>query len=397
MLFAAFVPLALGQTTTLTYSYNGLPLRILPDSADAWSYVRVFVPRSIIVSSVTASVQVDYSGVGDLNVYVFSAAGTRTKLLERNCGSLQNIDTTFDDAAPSKFAAFCPGEAGRGPFSGNEPLANSKGENAYGYWTLAVENNGSDKTGFINEFSVTITGTSTGDATIAPQTIVSATNFKSGAVAPGEMLAIFGVNLGPSGGMTASDTTLPTSLGQTSVTFDGAAVPLYYVSDKLVVVHAPTSLVAGNSTSIQVNSAAGASKSIPLPIVPARPGIFTYEAGPTGQAKVVNEDGTLNDSEHPAAVGTTIQVFATGLGVLEPPLKEGVPAPQDPLSITSLPVSATVGGRPATVTYAGAAPGLVGAYQVNLMIPKATPRGAVTLVLSVGDNFSQDDVTVQVQ
>jgi len=38
---------------------------------------------------VTASVQVQYSGVGDLNVYMWSPSGTRTKLLERNCGGLQ--------------------------------------------------------------------------------------------------------------------------------------------------------------------------------------------------------------------------------------------------------------------------------------------------------------------
>ena len=42
------------------------------------------------------------SGVGDLNVYLYSADGTRTKLLERNCGGLLNIDTTFDDSATTK-------------------------------------------------------------------------------------------------------------------------------------------------------------------------------------------------------------------------------------------------------------------------------------------------------
>ena len=124
MLLAAFAPLAFAQTT-VSYTFNGLPVPIYPDDWDVISVVRLYVPRSIVINNVTASVQVQYSGAEDLNIYLYSPIGTRTKLLERNCGSLTNIDTTFDDAAPQMFNQVCP-QPGSAPYRGNEPLANSQ-------------------------------------------------------------------------------------------------------------------------------------------------------------------------------------------------------------------------------------------------------------------------------
>ena len=405
MLLAAFVPLLAFGQTTVTYSYNGLPLQIFPNDANVASVVRVFVPRSLVINSVTASVQVQYSGVGDLNVYLYSPQGTRTKLLERNCGSLVNIDTTFDDAASTAYKDFCPAEAGRGPYRGNEPLANSKGQNAYGYWRLAVENNGSSKTGFVTGFGITITGTSSSTSAplIAPQTIVSASSFKSGGVAPGEMLAIFGVSLGPAGGVYAPAGNLPTTLSGTSVLFGGNAAPLYYVSDQLALVQAPSWLNPGDTTSILVSASNGLTPAISVPVVPARPGVFTYESGPGGQIKAVNQDGTLNGdgsitgTDTPAPAGSTIQLFATGLGPVDPPVPDGTPAGQKPLSVATLPITATIGGFQGTVTYAGAAPGLVGIYQVNVTIPKVMPSGSARVVLTAGGNASQDGATIQIK
>ena len=400
----AIAPLAFAQTS-FTYSYSGLPLPIYPDDWNTVTAVRLLVPKSMTVTKVTASVQVAYGGVGDLNVYLYSAAGTRTKLLEKNCGSLTNIDTTFDDSAPSMYKDFCPAEAGRGPFRGNEPLSNANGQNAYGYWRLAVENNGSGKTGTLNGFSITITGTESSVSAppvISSGTIVSASNFKSGSVAPGEQLALFGVNLGPVAGVRAPSGNLPATLSGTTVLFDGTAAPLYYVSNNLVAVQAPTTLTPGANTTIQVISSSGTGTSVSLPVVPARPGIFTVESGGGGQARAINQDGTQNGdgsitgSDKAAPKGSVIQLFASGLGAVNPAIPAGTVAPTSPLSTVVAPVIATIGGVPATVTYAGAAPGLVGLSQVNVMVPASAPSGAARLVISVGGNFSQDEVTVQI-
>ena len=401
--FVALAPLAFAQTQTYTYSYSGVPLPVYPDDWDTVAVATILVPRSITITKVTVGVQVQFNNVADLNVYVLSPKGTRTKLLERNCSSLVNIDTTFDDSAQSKYADFCPAEAGRGPFRGNEPLANSNGENAYGYWKLGVENNGSGLTGYLNSFSITITGTASGPPVMTSSTIVGTSSYKSGGAAPGETLAILGANLGPVGGVWApAGANLPTSLGASSVTFDNAAVPLYFSSDRGVIVQAPTTLTAGATTSIKVTSSFGTSLAVPLTIVPARPGIYTYESGGKGQAKAINQDGTPNGDGSlkgsvPAPAGSVLQVFASGLGAVDPTIPTGTVAPASPLSRVTLPVTATIGGQSARVSYAGAAPGLVGMYQVNVLVPIGVPSGANRLVLYAGDNSSQDEVTVQIK
>ena len=398
----AFTPLVFAQTT-VTYSYSGLPIPIYPDDWDTISVIRMLVPKSMTITKVTASVQVNFSGVSDLNIYLYSAAGTRTKLLERNCtDSLSSIDATFDDSAPTKFADACPAASG-GSYKANEPLANSNGQNAYGYWRLAIENNGSGNTGALTGFSVTITGNTYGPPTINSNTIVSASSFKGGAVAPGEQIALFGVNLGPTPGVRAPAGDLPTSLSQTSVSFDGVPAPLYYASGNLVAAQVPTGLVPGNNTVIQLASSNGATQMLSMPIVPAKPGIFTVEAGGAGQARAINQDGTQNGDgsvtgkDLAAPRGSIIQLFASGLGAVDPAIPTGTVAPTTPLSNVVLPVTATIGGVPATVTYAGAAPGQVGLYQMNVMIPLSAPIGTARLVISAGGNYSQDDVTIQIR
>ncbi len=400
----AFVPLAFAQTQTFTYTYTGLPLPVYPDDWNTVAVISMFVGKSIQITKVTASVQVEFSGVGDLNVYMWSPAGTRTKLLERNCGGLVNIDTTFDDSASSKYADFCPAEAGRGPFQGNEPLANWNNQNAFGSWRLGVENNGSSRTGLVTGFSITITGTVLGPPAIGLNTVVSTSSFLPGLVAPGDQISVFGVNLGPTTGVRSDPTsTLPTTVSGTTVTFDGVAAPIYYVSDQVVSVQAPTSLNTGALTRIQVANSSGSSLSIPLIASMANPGVFTYEAGGGGQAKGINQDGSPNGdgsifgSDKPAPTGSVISVYATGLGAVTPAVAAGTAAPSSPLSPTVSPVTAYVAGRAATVTFAGLAPGMTGVYQVNIMVPPTAPSGTDRLVLYVNGIGSQTGATIQVK
>src|SRR5512145_2824821 len=89
---------------TFTYTYSGYGLPIPIDDANIAVLLNILVPRSVTITKVTASVQINYPAAGDLNVYMYSPQLTRVKLLERNCGTLQNIETTFDDAAQQKFA-----------------------------------------------------------------------------------------------------------------------------------------------------------------------------------------------------------------------------------------------------------------------------------------------------
>ena len=401
---ALLVPVALSQTQTITYSYGGLPLPIFPDDWNTISIASIDVPRNIQVSKVTVSVQVQFSGVGDLNLFLWSPIGTRTKLLERNCGSLVNIDTTFDDGATTRYADFCPATAGQGPFRGNEPLGNSNGQSSFGRWRLGVENNGSGRTGTLTGWSITITGTTLGPPVIGPNTVVSLASLVNGSVAPGDTVAIFGVNLGSTDGIRADATKpLPTSLGSTSVTFDGVQVPMFYASDRFVVVQAPFGLTVGTMTQIVVTASTGSTLAVPLTVVDAKPAVITYETNGHGQAKALNSDGSLNGSpaedasRKPAKAGDFISIYATGLGIVSPALTAGTPPPTDTLSTTVNTVTANIGGEPATVLWAGAAPTQTGAYQLNVVIPPGTPSGVARLVLTSAGNSSQPEVRIQIQ
>jgi uncharacterized protein (TIGR03437 family) len=401
LLLAVFACAAFGQTQTVTYSYGGLPLPIYPDDWNTWTVISLFVPKSLAVTKVTVSAQLQYSGVGDLNVYLFSANGTRTKLLERNCGGLLNIDTTFDDSASTKFSNACPSTSG-GSYQGNEPLSNSAGQNAYGFWRLGVENNGSGNTGLFTGFSVTITGTTLGPPLISSSGIVSTSSFNSGNVAPGDHVSIFGSNLGPTPGVKAGSGTLPTSLSGTSVTFDGVPASLFYVSGGYIAAQAPTGLTPGANTSIKVTTPTGSTNTVSVAVTATNPGIFTVDVGGSGQAKALNQDGTQNGdgtiftTDKPAPRGSVISLFASGLGALTPPIPAGTPAPTNPLS-TVPNVTASIGNQPATVLFAGAAPGLIGVYQVNVQVPAAVPSGTNRVVVNAGGNTSQAGVTVEVR
>jgi len=68
-----------------------------------------------------------------------------------------------------------------------------------------------------------------------------------------------------------------------------------------------------------------------------------------------------------------------------------------PLPSPILPVNVTVADQPATVQYAGAAPGEVaGVMQVNIQIPAGTPSGNVPVALTIGTAASQSGVTIAV-
>jgi uncharacterized protein (TIGR03437 family) len=399
MLASLLTVAGFGQATdTFTYSYSGPPLQILPTSTGIITVAEIAVPRAVQITSVTAKVQIQYPVVGDLNVYLFSAQNTRTKLLERNCGSLVNVDTTFDDAAAQKYSSFCPQEAGRGPYQGNEPLANSKGQPSLGYWQLAVQNNGgNNNTGWVTGFSLTITGTLYPTPQIGPNTILNSASYFGGSIAPGEKVSIFGATLGPATPVSATTPDLPTTLGGTTVTISGVAVPISYSSSFRVDVQVPYAVVPGSTVPVVVSYGGSSSSTANMDVVPAYPGIYTATGQSAGQAKAINADGSLNSTAKPATRGSIITLYASGLGSVVPVIPAGSAPPSSPLSICSETVSVYIGGIQSKVWYSGTAPGYAGLYQLNVEVPSGVQPGTRKITVSAGGLSSQQGVTVEVQ
>ena len=384
--------------TTATYSYNGLPLPIPGDASNTITVANIFVPRSLKMTKVTAQVQIQYPNSGDLKLYLFSPSGTRTILLSHDC-SVANVDTTFDDSAPSSWKDFCPVEAGRGPFRPDEPLSNfNNDDSSFGAWQLAVQNDVSDsRSGYLTAVSLTITGTPLNPPAIRSTTVANAANIRnSGSIAPGELVSVYGLALGPQEGMSASSGNLPTSLGGSSVTINGTAVPIAYASQYRIDIQVPFALTAGSTAMIQVTSNSLTSAAVPVSVVSVAPAVFTRSVDGVGQAMAVNADRSQNSATSPAAKGSTISLYATGLGVASPAVPAGTVPPNTPLS-TVTGVTAAIGGLPATVQFAGLAPGLPGLYQLNIQVPPVALSGAETLVISVSGQSSQPGAVIQIQ
>ena len=158
--------------------------------------------------------------------------------------------------------------------------------------------------------------------------------------------------------------------------------------------------IAGRATTLmQVVYRNTPSSTINLQVAAAAPGIF------------VDIDGSgrrLQPGRQPST-DRPIRLLRTRRSCCSPPgrapqRRRESPArviPVDPTQLKHpvLPVSATIGGVPADVQYAGSAPGLVsGAFQVNLLVPVAAPSGgAVPVVLTVGTVSSQGRATLAIQ
>ncbi len=220
--------------------------------------------------------------------------------------------------------------------------------------------------------------------------VVSGASFaKSATLAPGGIVSVFGRSLA-SATAAASSLPLPTSLGGASLNVAGTDAPLFFVSDGQINAQLPFELSAATRPQIFVRTRreATGTESLTVPetiaTAPAQPAIFTTNQQGTGQGAILNAQGRLVDSTAPAAAGEVVQIFCSGLGATNPTVISGQAAPSaEPLARVTTPVEARIGGKPATVQFAGLAPGFVGLYQVNAQIPEGvTPGNSVELVLS---------------
>ena len=143
--------------------------------------------------------------------------------------------------------------------------------------------------------------------------------------------------------------------------------------------------------------AGATSAALTLPVANAAPGVFTITSAIAGQAAVaVNQDGSTNGPGNPAAPGSYVTVYATGGGITDPPGVTGSISGR--VESLAQSVTATVGGVPAFVSFAGAAPGFVdGVNQLNIQLSSGTPAGNVPLVITVGGQVSANTPTLSVQ
>jgi uncharacterized protein (TIGR03437 family) len=236
-------------------------------------------------------------------------------------------------------------------------------------------------------------------AGISLSAVVNAASYQSGAVAPGEIVTLFGAEMGPealtTSQLTADQRHLTTELAGTQVLWNGTPSPLLYVSASQISAVVPYGVAASSTAQVQVTFANGFSNPLLLPVVRAAPGVFSLNSSGSGAGAILNEDYKVNAPSQPALPGSIISIYATG-GGLTSLLDDGLIVEKPDL--LSLPVEVTIGGLAAEVLYAGSAPSLVsGAVQVNVRVPSDVGAGAaIPLSLTVDGLGSQEGITVSV-
>ncbi len=231
--------------------------------------------------------------------------------------------------------------------------------------------------------------------------VVNGASFAGGAVAPGEIVTLFGSRMGPGNlapFLLDSSGRVPTALAGTRVLFAGLPAPLLYVSAGQIGAIVPYGLGAQPNVDVVVESAGVRSEAVRVAIAAAAPGLFTIDASGKGQAAALNQDGTVNGRSAPVRAGDVIVFFGTGEGQSLPAGVDGTLTGTDPARPV-LPVKVTIGGKEGTVLYAGGAPGLVaGLVQVNVRVPADVVAGdAVPVVISVGTATGAAGVTISVR
>ena len=245
-------------------------------------------------------------------------------------------------------------------------------------------------------------------------------------LAAGSLVVVRGVNFTGGEAYAAEGFPLPTSLGGVRVLFDGLEAPLFAVGPQRIEAQLPSllgreALEAGGTAlaTLVVETAAGGSYPRRFWAAAHAPGIFTVSGAGTGQAAAVLAGagalaaprGAVGESR-PARAGDVLQIYATGLGSVEPPLADGENscAPDGVcladgsnvvLRRTAERPRVSIGGVEVAadgVLFSGLAPTLAAVHVVVVEVPAGIePSAAAEVLMVIGGRASQAGVTVAVE
>jgi uncharacterized protein (TIGR03437 family) len=219
-------------------------------------------------------------------------------------------------------------------------------------------------------------------------------------VAPGEILTLFGFQLGPdlpAGVTLTAQRRVAAESGGVRVFFDNTAAPILYASSGQVTVVVPFDVAGKPSVRVTLERDGRRTNTLVVGVAGAAPGFFTANATGQGPGAFLNEDGTLNSAANPAAAGSTVVLYATGLGTMVPNMADGeLAAPPYPRPAN--PFTVRIGDRVASVTYGGSAPGLVaGLVQLNVIVPPDLAPGIVPVSIEAAGARSGRNVSLAIR
>ncbi len=280
-------------------------------------------------------------------------------------------------------------------------------------------------------------------------------------VAPYELISIFGSNFGPTSpivGTTDSFGRYPNAVDDGSGNSTNVVVSFYkadgvtkiedayllYVSATQINAIVPSGVVGNTTVKIVVADGTNVGTAFTANEAAANPGIFTVNASGQGQGAILLATNySVNSGTNMAAPGATVLIYLSGMGVptstaantasttaaaypaacISPAnymgTVNGLTSKPNPLWTTidgavilssniaaghfapcfATAPTVTIGGKPATVSYAGfVADSIGGLYQINAVVPTGGTTGAaVPVSVAIGTLTTQTGVTMAVQ
>jgi uncharacterized protein (TIGR03437 family) len=418
-------PVAFGFTAIPTTTSGGPWLFVSPALGSTPASIQVSVSAAgLAVGTYTGTVTINAAGatgspityaitlnvVTPITITATPAALSFSAILNASAPAAQTIQVGASGASAAfAFTTSVTTAAGGNwlsvtPASGTEPGSLSVSVNptglAAGTYTGTIAIASSSQNG-ATAATVNVTLTVSAAPTPVVAAVANAASGFIGSVSPGEEVAIYGSNFGPSTVVGASPTggAYPATLSNTQVLFDGTPAPVIAVTNGQINVMVPYGVSGRATTAVQVSYLGVTSAAINYNVVTTVPGIYTLNQTGSGQGAILDQNLSGNGSNNPAAPGSVVAVYMTGEGITTPPSTTGQLAPTNGTGLNKpvQTVTATVGGVTAQVQYAGSAPGLVyGVMQVNVQIPANAPAGSLPIVITVGTTSTQNGVTVAV-
>ncbi len=227
-----------------------------------------------------------------------------------------------------------------------------------------------------------------------PLGVVSAANYApvTNPIAPGEIITLFGSGLAP-GTANAPSLPLPGTLSGVQVMINGQAAPLFYVTPGQIAAQVPQAITPANNVeyaTVQVINNGAKSNTVTVYTNYTAPGIFSVGGNGIGPAAAQSANFSLVTASNPAAVGSTVVFYASGLGTVSPAVGDGAAAPSNPPATATDTDAVYAGGQQQNIVFDGLTPGLAGLFQLNTSIVSGTPSGTQFSDISTPDAYSSE-------
>jgi uncharacterized protein (TIGR03437 family) len=233
---------------------------------------------------------------------------------------------------------------------------------------------------------------------ISASSFLNAASRQVGALSPCSLAIVSAPGLTPDGtadfALAPIVGRLPHAVHNLSVTFGGIPAPIVSVaqgaSNPEVTLQVPCEVTPATSVPVVVKVNGGGSATTNIAIQTVSPGIFqTVMSDGTSRAVAVRDDGSfadiggtdIYDPNNPVRLGENVRFYLTGLGTTLPAV--GTDSIQNPnadlvghdATVAGVVQAGIVGFGGMQVVSARQAPGLIGVYEVQVLIPSNAPTG----------------------